>query len=84
MPDRNRRSFLRNSSGWLVALALAIVTLISNYSANATRLEVHEQRIEKIEQSAVPRTELADVKERLQRIENKLDRLSEQRAEGRR
>lgn len=82
--ERERRKLtLRDSAGWLLALGLAAVTLVSNYSANATRLTVMEKRVEVIEDSAVQRPEMTDVKQRLERIENKLDRLADERAERR-
>lgn len=71
-------SAIRNQ--WLAVL-IALFTFIGGYQVRGYQVAQHEQRIEALEQSAPSAREWQELNRRLDRIENKLDKLAEQKAD---
>lgn len=68
-----------STPGVVVAIALACISLISNYSSRSTRLDYVESAVAK----KADQKEVDGLKEWMKRVDEKLDRLLEQRQRGR-
>lgn len=66
--------------GVAIAILIALFSLASNYGGQSARAAANEQRIQKLEDNTITRREMDDVKRSLERIENKLDRMTAQRS----